>query len=1037
MASYRKDSQCPDNLFLSPAKVFAMLKSKVQSKEQIACGLREQHKADLQQTLGETLNNWESNENIYRFGELEALTISPTKTPKKSLDYSYPDCSGQTVEVPFLSQRENGFRPPSRQVMESTVVLPRYTRTDSLSTREYCEHDASFMETTSVSSSSPVRMKFRKRKADQEINRVCSNVVFTSESSGDNRENEEVDLFTPRKARMQRCVVSLEKLNSPKMFAYLKKGVSRGVLEQEESDDFIKPGEPPDKVVHASYGCRANVDKIDKYNASRRGPQIQNLVTQDTSNFADDESDISYPEETLSSSVVPVPVLFEDSVLLKSPRIFIPKKNNTVLINKKWPKFTPVPLQNTVDIRLKEWFLRRKHKDLFVEGIHVENNTPWNSNIIVERLSSTVLKTLSGKIYSLVGKMKLDADSDLPIWFQRMFVNGFPANWKALFEKCLSELKDRGKDNTKNRSKITRTTTEKTRKQTPEKNTVRTSKYKTGNLEEKTFIASGKVTRSGRTVKPPLEHWKGGRVILDRDMNVTIFEGYNNSVVIYDMSIEKSNGTSQAYLLSDEGQKGHEPSKDGVKTAPMKKVKTSKSRLEENTSVLIKAPKVKMQNNCISSSKEKWNNEKQPPSRKPKKQPVKRSQTKECSASPVRRSRRKQISPHFYAVDDQLVESEDEQEEEEKDVDEQVSNNTQSQHITKKIPVLESKTILNTPPPRRSMRKGISRMFYGFHEEISSFESGEEQELRQNHPTSISHEPSSPEQEKAKEGLSTLTKSRKSHRKNIKPLLPTNQTHFKKKLKRGHNLSQDTEDDAWMEDELEKLQQALNKYPSNMPSYWEKVAKMVGTRSAMECHNKDMSLQNFHTHVETRRETQKKKVAAPKASGNDKDHALISAGLKTFKRKQQVRQFLETMPRENTANAFSAPQNNRFELPSNLSEEDFEMGNPEPVTPLSQYFPKVRTPRAGLAANIMFSPNRNEEDKYVHEFQKMDNKNQGKSRKKVKAKNDIPTSSAKRGLKPLKNPANDSFIIWEMIPEKPSFGSDSGEERDFYFSDVE
>ncbi|XP_077587701.1 mis18-binding protein 1 [Stigmatopora nigra] len=1043
MASYRKVSRCPDTLFLSPAKTFAMLKSKVQSEEQIACGLREQHKVDLQQTMGKTLNIWESNENLYKFGELEALTISPTKTPKKSLGYSYPDCNGQTVKVQL-------FRPPSRPVMESTVVLPRYTRRASLSTRQSSEHDASFMETMSVSSPSPVGMKFRKRKADQEINRVCSNEAFTSESRGDNPQNADVDFFTPRKARIQSCVVSLEKLNTPKMFAYLKKGLRRGVVEQEESDDFIKPSEPPDRVVHANYGCRANVDKIDRYNASRRGPQIQNVVTQDTSDFTDDESDTSYPEETPSASVVPEHALYEDPVLLTSPRIFIPKKNNTVLINKKWPKFTPVPLhKNRVDTRLKQWFLRRNHRGVFVEGIHVDKKTPWNSNIIVERLSHNVLKTFSGKIYNLVGKMNLDADSELPMWLLMMFVNGFPANWKALFERCLSELKDgRGRVNTENRSKITRTITEKTRKQRPEKKTVRTSKYETENLEEKTFISSTKVTRSGRTVKPPLEHWKGGRVILDRDMNVTIFEGYNTSVNIYDVSIEKSNGKSQAYLHSDKGQKGHEPSKGGVKAAPMKKVKTSKSRREENTSVLIKAANVKMQNHCISNSKEQLNNKKQAPPRKPKKQPVQRSRTKECSASPVKRSRRRHISPHFDTVDDQFVESEDQhEEEEENEVDEHVSNNTQSQHNLKKIPVLESKKILNAPPPRRSMRKHTPNRFYDSYEEMSVFESEEEQELRQNHPTSISHEPSSLEQEKAKERLSTLTKnpgkrkplqkSRKSHRKNIKSLSPTNQTLFKKTLKRGHDLSHDSEDDAWMEDELEKLQQALNKYPSNMPSYWNKVAEMVGTRSAVECHNKDMSLQDIHTHVETMREIQKKKVTAPKANGNDKEHALISAGLKTFKRKQQVRQFLETMPRENTANAFSAPQNNRFELPSNLSEEDFSMGNPEPVTPLSQYLPKVKTPRAGLAANIMFSPNRNEEDRYVHQFQQMDNKNQRKNRKRVKAKNDIPSSSAKRELKPLKNQANDSFIVWEMFPEKPSFGSDSGEEEDYYFSDVE
>lgn len=34
-----------------------------------------------------------------------------------------------------------------------------------------------------------------------------------------------------------------------------------------------------------------------------------------------------------------------------------------------------------------------------------KDNIPWNSNIIVERISNSVLKTLTGRIYILVGKM--------------------------------------------------------------------------------------------------------------------------------------------------------------------------------------------------------------------------------------------------------------------------------------------------------------------------------------------------------------------------------------------------------------------------------------------------------------------------------------------------------------------------------------------------------------------------------------------------------------------------------------------------------
>lgn len=40
---------------------------------------------------------------------------------------------------------------------------------------------------------------------------------------------------------------------------------------------------------------------------------------------------------------------------------------------------------------------------------------------------------------------------------------------------------------------------------------------------------SSKVSRSGRVIKQPLEYWKGGRVLVDAHMNVTVHESYDSS----------------------------------------------------------------------------------------------------------------------------------------------------------------------------------------------------------------------------------------------------------------------------------------------------------------------------------------------------------------------------------------------------------------------------------------------------------------------------------------------------------------------------
>lgn len=40
-----------------------------------------------------------------------------------------------------------------------------------------------------------------------------------------------------------------------------------------------------------------------------------------------------------------------------------------------------------------------------------EENIPWNSNIISDRVSNCVLQTVTGRVYILVGKMNLHVNS--------------------------------------------------------------------------------------------------------------------------------------------------------------------------------------------------------------------------------------------------------------------------------------------------------------------------------------------------------------------------------------------------------------------------------------------------------------------------------------------------------------------------------------------------------------------------------------------------------------------------------------------------
>ncbi len=88
---------------------------------------------------------------------------------------------------------------------------------------------------------------------------------------------------------------------------------------------------------------------------------------------------------------------------------------------------------------------------------------PWHSSFIIERISSNVLKTSSGRTYVLIGKMakhpksckimlfKSDCIHGLclfhsfvsiltvfPSWFLKKFLFGFPKMWKEYLDQFLS-----------------------------------------------------------------------------------------------------------------------------------------------------------------------------------------------------------------------------------------------------------------------------------------------------------------------------------------------------------------------------------------------------------------------------------------------------------------------------------------------------------------------------------------------------------------------------------------------------------------------
>ncbi|NXO44627.1 M18BP protein, partial [Locustella ochotensis] len=113
----------------------------------------------------------------------------------------------------------------------------------------------------------------------------------------------------------------------------------------------------------------------------------------------------------------------------------------------------------------------------------------------------------------------------------------------------------------------------------------------------------------------------------------------------------------------------------------------------------------------------------------------------------------------------------------------------------------------------------------------------------------------------------------------------------------------------WSEKELQKLHRAIAAFPKHRSGFWQEVAMAVGSRSAQECQGKYLEEQQGKGSKQ-----QPKKSTAGKAEQKDnsrldpadKKEAVITAKVGTLKRKQQMREFLEQLPKDNHDDVFTA-----------------------------------------------------------------------------------------------------------------------------------
>uniref|UniRef100_A0A2K5C4L8 Mis18-binding protein 1 n=1 Tax=Aotus nancymaae TaxID=37293 RepID=A0A2K5C4L8_AOTNA len=195
------------------------------------------------------------------------------------------------------------------------------------------------------------------------------------------------------------------------------------------------------------------------------------------------------------------------------------------------------------------------------------------------------------------------------------------------------------------------------------------------------------------------------------------------------------------------------------------------------------------------------------------------------------------------------------------------------------------------------------------------------------------------------------------------------------------------QDKEWNEEELQKLHCAFASLPKHKPGFWSNVAAAVGSRSAEECQRKYMENprgKRSQKHVTRKKPANSKEQNGKRGDADQKQTIKITAKVGTLKRKQQMRDFLEQLPKDDHDDFFSTTplQHQRILLPSFQDSEDDDDILPNmdknPTTPSSVVFPLAKTPQCQhVSPGMLASVNRNDCDKYVFRMQKYHKGNRG------------------------------------------------------------
>ncbi|XP_007428390.3 mis18-binding protein 1 [Python bivittatus] len=736
-------------------------------------------------------------------------------------------------------------------------------------------------------------------------------------------------------------------------------------------------------------------------------------------------------------------------IIFATPKVHIPRKQRHA---SKMPLDEPETGTNEEEkqmIYINGWRIRviNNNTAVCVEGKRRDKkNIFWHSNAIVERIGHNQVKTLSGNVYILEGR--IDAvnmkKEGIPSKFIKRFGTGIPRNWKMLVDDLLHYLKRReqrvfpvSEDSKKRETKcseeldLPQNIERKYKMKDTTYNVLPLQNNEICGMQMKTTDLQSEhdtsFTRSGRRVRPPMQFWCGERILIDQALNITMTKGGTNylsptvnSTRLEDRQTFKSPKKNSGSLLKDHKEVPPNQAKGRINMKSENVTRKTECKLKQKSQHLISDTDENDSEFVIKDIYKKRAVVTLTPLNKKMSQEKQQSKDKRRSRSEQNVAKEgEKITCYERNLDDgeldtlkcplnllkqchqteKVVESvpctdEDESSEDfpcikrktqpfKRETSNKEHNNTQK-------PSCEQRSTENSVAPSQSTKMkcsyfGQKSMLEELRNKISSPDlctsSGLEklkrqksqkrfEKTRKNALGSETESENSIEEFPVKESRLKIAAKRTNGdiATSAKTLPVIERTYSQRKLGNTVESLPDNNED-WTEEELQKLYRAVASFPKHKSGFWLDVAKSMGTRSAEECQQKYM------TEQEGRKRAPKRTTKPGKKEERDKGTKQPLAKVGTLKRKQQMRNFLEQMPKDNHDDIFCATpfQNKNTKLPQFCvaPEEDvFQLKDSHPITPASAIFPLVKTPQCDhVSPGMLESLDRKDREKRVFHMQ--------------------------------------------------------------------